>query len=163
MSRQIVTAAPTALELGPEVIPLAPQSILSGTPVTRIKHVVRSHDLTEDILVWECTAGIFTWNYRKDETIVVVSGEVFITNDKGEERRLGPGDLAFFPAGSSCQWRVPVHVRKIAVEREVLWKPLGFGWKAWKKLLYILAVGPKSSGSGTSIGARHKSGSNGSS
>jgi uncharacterized cupin superfamily protein len=145
MSRQIVTAAPTALELGPEVIPLAPQSILSGTPVTRIKHVVRSHDLTEDILVWECTAGIFTWNYRKDETIVVVSGEVYITNEKGEERRLGPGDLAFFPAGSSCQWRVPVRVRKIAVEREALWKPLGFGWKAWKKLLRIAGVGRQSS------------------
>jgi uncharacterized protein len=145
MSRQIVTAAPTALKLGPELIPLAPHSVLSGTPFTRIKHVVRSHDLSEDILVWECTAGIFTWNYRKDETIVVVSGEVFITNDNGQEQRLGPGDLAFFPAGSSCQWRVPVHVRKIAVEREALWKPLGFGWKAWKKLLRIAGVGRQSS------------------
>jgi uncharacterized cupin superfamily protein len=138
MSRQIVTAAPIAFELGPEIIPLAAHSVLSGTPVTKIKHVARSHDLTEDILVWECTAGIFNWEYRKDETIVVVSGEVFITNEKGEERRLGPGDLAFFPAGSTARWRVPVHVRKVAVEREALWKPLGFGWKAWKKLRRIL-------------------------
>jgi len=145
MSRQIVTAEPTAYELGAEVIPLAPPSVLSWTPGTKIKHVVRSHDLTEDIFVWECTAGVFTWNYRKDETIVVVSGEVFITNNRGEERRLGPGDLAFFPAGSSCQWRVPVHVRKIAVEREVLWRPLGFGWKAWKKVLRVLGVGRQSS------------------
>jgi hypothetical protein len=40
---------------------------------------------------------------------------------------------------------VPVHVRKIAVEREALWKPLGFGWKAWKKLLRIAGVGRQSS------------------
>jgi uncharacterized cupin superfamily protein len=39
--------------------------------------VVRSHDLTEGIFVWEYTAGIFTWNHRKDETIVVISGGLF--------------------------------------------------------------------------------------
>lgn len=134
-----------AFELGPEVIPLAPRSVLSGKPVTKLRHVVRSHDLTEDVLVWECTAGVFIWNYRKDETIVVVAGEVFITAGKGEERRLGPGDLGFFPAGTSCQWRVPVHVRKVAIEREVLWKPLGFAWKAWKKVVRVLAGSSRSS------------------
>jgi uncharacterized protein len=51
------------------------------------------------ILVWECTAGRFHWHYVKDEVLVVVVGEAFVTNEKGEERRLGPGDLAFFPAG----------------------------------------------------------------
>jgi uncharacterized cupin superfamily protein len=33
--------------------------------------------LTEGHFVWECTAGILTWNYRKDETIVVFSGGLF--------------------------------------------------------------------------------------
>ena len=145
MSPQIVTAEPTAWELGREVIPLDPRTVLSGSPVTRSRHVARSHDLTEDILVWECTAGVFTWKYAKDETIVVVSGEVFLTPANGEERRLGPGDLAFFPAGSACQWRVPVRVRKVAVEREALWKPLGFGWKAWKKILRVLGVNRQAS------------------
>ena len=39
--------------------------------------MVRSHDLTEGIFVWEYTAGISTWNHRKDETIVVISGGLF--------------------------------------------------------------------------------------
>lgn len=145
MSRRILTAESTTFELGTGTIPLAPRSVLSGNPVTRLRHVARSRDLTEDVFVWECTAGVFTWNYHKDETIVVVSGEVFLTLQNGEERRLGPGDLAFFPAGSSCQWRVPVRVRKVAVEREVLWRPLGFGWKAWMKLLRMVRGGPRSS------------------
>ena len=41
----------------------------------------------------------------------IISGEVFVTNEKGEECRLGPGDVAFFPAGSRSTWRVPVAVR----------------------------------------------------
>ena len=71
---------------------------------------------------------------------MVVSGEVFITNEKGEEQRLGPGDLGFFPAGSSCVWRVPVCVRKIAVLRECWWRPLGFGLKVWKRLLRVARI-----------------------
>jgi uncharacterized cupin superfamily protein len=35
---------------------------------------------------------------NKDEALVVSSGEAFITNGYGE-RRIGPGDVAFFPAG----------------------------------------------------------------
>jgi uncharacterized cupin superfamily protein len=84
----------------------------------RLKHGQKPRP-DEDVFAWQCRAGAFNWNYPKDEKIMVVSGEVFITNEKGEERRSGPGDLAFFSAGSSCQWRVPVHMGKIAVEREV--------------------------------------------
>jgi hypothetical protein len=68
---------------------------------------------------------------------MVVAGEVFITDKNGEERRLGPGDLGFFPAGTSCIWRVPERVRKIAVTRETLWRPVGVGLKIWKRLLRI--------------------------
>jgi hypothetical protein len=53
-------------------------------------------------------------------------GEVFIT-EKSEERRLGQGDMAFFPAGSSCVWRVTDRVRKVAVMRKSLGYPLGLG------------------------------------
>jgi hypothetical protein len=71
---------------------------------------------------------------------MVVSGEVFITDEKGEEQRLGPGDLGFFPAGTSCVWRVPERVRKIAVLRECWWRPLGLGLKVWKRLLRVAGI-----------------------
>jgi uncharacterized cupin superfamily protein len=102
--------------------------------------VVRSHDLTSDVVVWECTAGRFECHYYQDETVMVVAGEVFITDEKGEERRLGPGDLGFFPAGTSCIWRVPESVRKIAVLRETMWRPVGLGLKIWKRLLRIVGL-----------------------
>ena len=52
-------------------------------------------------------------HYSVDETVHIISGEVFVTDDGGAERRLGPGDMAFFPAGSASTWRVPSEVRKI--------------------------------------------------
>jgi hypothetical protein len=106
--------------------------------------VVRSHDRTSHIVVWDCTPGSFKWHYGMDEAIVVVSGEAFMINDKGEERRFGPGDLGFFPAGTSCTWRITEHLRKVGVLRESMWRPLGLAVKAWHKLLRILGLAGKS-------------------
>jgi uncharacterized protein len=129
----IVTAA--SVELEPAPIP--PDWIVSGSPVARCKKMVPSHDRTSNIVVWDCTPGSFKWHYGMDETIVLISGESFMTNDKGEERRFGPGDLGFFPAGTSCTWRITETVRKVAVLKESIWHPLGLGVKAWHKLLRV--------------------------
>jgi uncharacterized protein len=64
----------------------------------------------------------------------IISGEAFVTDEGGVERRLGP-DMAFFPAGSRSLWHVPIAVRKLAVCRHALPKPLGFAVRAWKKLI----------------------------
>ena len=141
MSKQIITANPATFDLDPKIVPILPNWVLGGSPVTRSGRIVRSHDWTSNIVVWHCTAGSFTWRYVQDEVVIIVCGEVFITNEKGEERRLGPGDLAFFPAGTSSTWRVPNEVRKIAVLKESMWRPLGFGLKAWKKLLRMTGIG----------------------
>jgi uncharacterized cupin superfamily protein len=138
MPKEIVIAESTAFELSAEEMPISPKWVLSGTPISRIKNVVRSHDWTSHVVVWECTGGTFQWRYRQDEVVVIVSGEVFITTEEGQERRLGPGDLAFFPAGSSSTWRVPERVRKVAVIRETMWWPLGLGLKVLKKLANLL-------------------------
>jgi|SRR5215471_14177177 len=137
MPREIVIATPKACELGAETISISPNWVVSDTPISRIKTVVRSRDWTSHVLVWECTRGKFKWRYRQDEVAVIVSGEAFITTDESQERRLGPGDLAIFPAGSSCTWRVPERVRKVAVIRETMWWPLGLGLKVLKKLLRL--------------------------
>jgi len=138
MPREIVIAQPAAFELSAEEMSISPNWVLSGTPISRIKSVVRSRDWMSHVVVWECTGGTFKWRYRQDEVVVIVSGEVFITTEEGQERRLGPGDLAFFPAGSSSTWRVPERVRKVAVIRETMWWPLGLGLKVLKKLVNLL-------------------------
>jgi uncharacterized cupin superfamily protein len=142
LSKSFLMATPATVDLEPSQIP--PQWILSGTPETRSKMLTRSHDWNSSIVVWDCTAGCFKWHYGTDEVILVVSGEAFMTNEKGEERRFGPGDLGYFSAGSSCTWRVPDHIRKVAVLREAMWRPLGFGLKVFNKLLRIVGLAGKS-------------------
>ena len=69
---------------------------------------------------------------------VGLGDRLFVTDEDGLERRLGPGDMAFFPSGSSSMWHVPSHVRKLAVCRHSLPQPLGFALRAWKKLIAVL-------------------------
>ena len=66
--------------------PITPDWILAGTPQARSKVLAKSHDRTSSIMVWECTAGRFNWHYGEDETVVIISGEVFITAGKGKRR-----------------------------------------------------------------------------
>jgi len=142
--KSIVIATPSAFKLEPQTHPVTRSWVLSGNPVTRTLNVVRSRDWTSNIVVWECSAGRFRWHYVKDEALVVISGEAFISEGNGEERRLGPGDLAFFPAGASCVWRVPEGIKKVAILRETMWRPIGFCLKVWKKLLRMAGVGGES-------------------
>ena len=84
------------------------------------------------------------WHYTEDETVTLTFGEVFITNEKGEEYRLGQGDMGFFPAGTSCEWRINDRVRKVAVLRKSLSLPLGFGVRCWYKALTVAGLRTRS-------------------
>jgi hypothetical protein len=90
-------------------------------------------------MAWSCTPGRFTWRYRVDEFIHILSGEIFVTDENGQRRRLGPGDMVFFPAGSVSDWHVTEEVRKLAVCRHSMPRPLGFALRAWNKLVAMLA------------------------
>jgi uncharacterized cupin superfamily protein len=140
--RSIVVATPSEVDLSPEPIPQ--QWILSGSPVARGKVLARSRDWTSSTIVWDCTEGSFRWHYSQDETVLFLSGEAFLLLENGTERRFGPGDLGFFPAGTTCTWRVAGQVRKMAVLRENIWGPLGFCIKAWKKVLRLTGLSGKS-------------------
>jgi uncharacterized cupin superfamily protein len=75
MSNSIVIETPASSGLEPA--PISSDWILAGTPEARSKMLVKSRDRTSSIAVWECTAGRFNWHYSEDETVVVISGEVF--------------------------------------------------------------------------------------
>src|SRR5262249_1067999 len=107
--------------------------------------LARSQDGASTVMAWSCTAGRFNWHYTVDETVHIISGEVFVTNEKGEECRLGPGDMAFFPAGSRSTWRgpgagakapggPPGAVGKVGVGRQAMPLAFGFALRAWNKL-----------------------------
>jgi hypothetical protein len=142
MSKSILMVTPANVDLQPEPIPA--EWILGGTPQARGNKLATSHDWTSTVVVWDCTPGSFKWHYDKDEAILFLSGEAFVSNENGEERRFGPGDLAFFPAGFTCTWRVTEPIRKVAVLRETMWRPLGFVLKVSKKLLRMAGITGKS-------------------
>src|SRR6516225_7019773 len=129
MSEAVVIASAATAVLAPA--PITPDWILEGAPVARSRLLTKSRDKTSSIVVWECTPGRFSWHYAEDESVCIVSGEVFISTAIGGEQRLGAGDMAFFPAGSSCTWRVTECVRKVAFLRKDMPLLLGFGLRVW--------------------------------
>lgn len=120
-----------------QAAPIRPDWILEGAPVGRNKFLSGSVDGGAFTLLWDCTAGVFNWYYDIDETIYVIEGSVVVRADHGEERRLGPGDTAFFPAGSHALWRVENYVRKVAFFHSPLPAPLRFAEKGMRRIKRI--------------------------
>jgi uncharacterized cupin superfamily protein len=128
----VVIAEPATVDLVPD--PIRPEWIIEGTPQARSKPLAHSRDGASSVMAWSCTAGRFNWHYTVDETVHNISGEVYITNERSEVCRLGPGDMAFFPAGSRSTWQVPVEVRKLAVCRHNMPWPLAIAVRALTKI-----------------------------
>ncbi|MBI2718378.1 MAG: DUF861 domain-containing protein [Rhizobiales bacterium] len=123
MSTKPVAFAETAIELKPS--PIEPSWIIEGQPVARNSVIAKSADRTSCTIVWDCTAGKFNWIYDIDETVHVVEGAVTVDDGHSPPRRLEPGSVAFFPAGSRAVWTVDKYVRKVAFCRTV--PPFPFG------------------------------------
>jgi uncharacterized protein len=148
MSLPVVFAAPAQIELNAN--PVNPDWIIEGKPRARARRLAESADGTSSVMAWSCTPGRFEWYYAVDETAHIISGEVFVTDEKGAIHRLGPGDMAFFPAGSHSTWQVTKEVRKLAVCRHGMPRPLGFALRAWNKVVHRLTGFPTGNGLGDS-------------
>lgn len=111
--------------------PIPKDWVIDGDPQARRALLSRSADGAAVTVVWETTKGKFRWYFNIDETVSVLDGEVFVTDEKNVEHRLGPGDVAYFPAGTWSVWRVPDHLRKIAFIRHGMAKPVAFLARAW--------------------------------
>ena len=105
--------------------PINPDWVIDGDPVARNAELSRSWDGTATTWVWDCTPGRFVWHYDSDETIHVLEGAIVLDDGTAPPRRLGPGDVVFFPVGAVVHWTVETHVRKLAFFRRPLPKPLG--------------------------------------
>jgi uncharacterized protein len=134
--QSVIFAVPAEVELDPD--PIRPHWIIDGAPQARSKRLAESADGTSTIMAWSCTPGRFNWHYSVDETLHIISGEVFVTNEQGETRRIGPGDMVFFPAGSRSTWHVTKEVRKLAVCRQSMSRSFGYALRTWNKLFDTL-------------------------
>jgi uncharacterized protein len=136
VAKPVVFAYPADCELSPS--PIAPHWIIEGQPEARSAKLAITADGTSTVMAWSCTAGRFTWNYNIDETLHVISGEAFVTDEKGEVRRIGPGDMIYFPQGSRSNWYIPHEIRKIAFCRHAMPRPVGVVLRTWNKLIDLM-------------------------
>jgi uncharacterized cupin superfamily protein len=97
--------------------PIEPSWILEGQPRARSGRHSWSRDEWATTVVWECSAGRFTWEYGWDESVYVLEGEVHLTSPTGEQTTLRAGDLGYFPAGTRWTWQIDDRVRKVAFNR----------------------------------------------
>lgn len=118
----IEAARPEDVRLEPS--PIEPSWILAGNPVARAGSHSRNLDGWAETMHWECTAGKFRWHYGWEETVVILEGEVRVTDTAGKVTALRSGDVAYFPAGSWFTWEVDRYVRKIAFCRRPVARPL---------------------------------------
>ena len=125
----IVISVPADAQM--QAAPIPQDWIIDGKPDARRALLSRSSDGAAVTVVWETSKGRFRWYFNIDETVDIIDGEVFVTDEKNVERRLGPGDVAYFPAGSWSVWRVPERVRKVAFIRNTVPTPLAFLARAW--------------------------------
>ena len=132
MSLPVVISTPATVDLQTDRI--RPNWVIEGAPEVRSKLLAESADGMSWVAAWSCTAGRFNWYYSVDETLHIISGEVFVTDEKERKRRLGPGDMAFFPAGSHSVWHVPNEVKKLAVCRYNVPAPLGKFAVLWNRI-----------------------------
>ena len=140
----VVIAATAEAELTP--VPIPADWVIEGTPQVRSKHLAKTSDRAAAAIVWACSAGRFHWHYDVDEFLHIMEGEVFVTDEKGNVRRLGPGDMAFFPAGGHSIWHVPHEVKKLAICHRHVPVLFSFALRAWNKFVKILYGPPEQAG-----------------
>lgn len=132
MSNPEVIKSATNIDLRPA--PIEPSWILEGNPEARNRMIFKSHDGTASTMIWDCTPGLFTWYYDRDETVHIIAGEVTLTTKTGT-CTVKAGDAVFFPGGSSATWYVSTYVRKLAFLRHTLPLPAGLMLRLWKRAL----------------------------
>lgn len=104
--------------------PIQASWIIAGAPVARAADHVRSDDDSSFSAVWDCTAGTFRWYFHWDETVVILEGEVHITDEEGSCYTLQIGDMGYFAARTWATWRIDNYVKKAAFIRRPFPSPL---------------------------------------
>ncbi len=108
--------------------PIKPGTVLQGSPQARSGCHSANVDGWAATYIWDCTAGRFSWHYEWEETVMILEGEVKVTDSAGRTHALVPGSIGYFPAGSDWVWEVPAYVRKLAFfRREVPWPARAVG------------------------------------
>ena len=103
--------------------PINPAWIEAGDPRASLAILAVSDDCATSTMLWDCTAGRFTWRYNVDETIFFLEGDVMISVDGQPAKRYAAGDSIHFSRGAVATWTIETYIRKVAFNRSVLPRP----------------------------------------
>ncbi|MBL0728225.1 cupin domain-containing protein [Piscinibacter sp. HJYY11] len=117
--------------------PIEPSWILEGQPHARSGCHSTNTDGWAATHVWECSGGRFRWHFGVEETVLILEGEVRVTDAKGRTQWLVPGTVAYFPTGTWWEWHIPQHVRKLSFNRRSVLPPARFLGRALGVLLRV--------------------------
>jgi uncharacterized protein len=134
--QSVIKLGASKADLNPS--PIHPNWVLEGNPIARNQLLSVSADGNARSYIWDCTAGRFNWFYEADETVYVIEGGVILKDQTGSVRRLSAGDTIFFPAGARAEWYVENYIRKFALIRTPMPRPLVLarrGYRLFKRLL----------------------------
>ncbi len=135
--RKIQVARSEGVRTGPA--PITPGNVLKGNPVATAAGLFRSADGMQSTVIWHCTAGTFRWDYREDETIIILEGGMTLHFDDGSSRVCGASDVVYFPAGTSCVWTIEHEVRKVALLRDPVPAPISLSLRLKRAATRALA------------------------
>lgn len=121
---RVTTVCKQARDLEMRDAPIEPDWILEGNPMARAAEHVRSADASSFSALWDCTAGTFRWYFNWDETVIILEGEVHITDEDGNAYTLRAGDMGYFAARSWATWRIDNYVKKAAFIRRPFPTPI---------------------------------------
>jgi uncharacterized protein len=116
--------------------PINPGWIVSGAPIAANFEISRSKNTLTTCLLWECSPGRFRWHYNEDETILILAGRIVLDDGSGPVR-MGQGDIVFFPSGTTVNWIVEEHVRKLACLHGSIPLPFGLACRLWRRLIQL--------------------------
>lgn len=90
--------------------------VFRGSPKMRCTSITSSGDMGTSVGLWDCTDGRFKWVFYCDEVVHILEGAVTV-HVKGNQMRLTPGSVAYFPIGTDSEWDVHGYVKKVFVHR----------------------------------------------
>jgi uncharacterized cupin superfamily protein len=98
--------------------PIEPSWIEAGDPQAKLAILAYSDDCATTTILWECSAGRFTWLYNVDETLYFLDGGVRIRIGDGAWKTYGAGDTVHFSRGAVATWEIDTFIRKVAFCRK---------------------------------------------
>ncbi|MGA2396763.1 MAG: cupin domain-containing protein [Steroidobacteraceae bacterium] len=109
--------------------------VVDGTPEARGCPIFETSDQGANVHEWQCTRGRFVWHYIVDEIVYIIEGDARIKDlATGLSTHITAGTSVLFQRGSSAEWTVDRHIRKIAINHVPLSPKAVLLRSAWRRL-----------------------------